>query len=168
VNSQSIITRIYLPRLVLPITATLPGLVDFVMSFVVLVALMLFYGVPFTVRLLVVPALLLMAIATAIGAGLWLAASNALYRDIREGTPFLIQILMFVSVIFPAREASAELRWVLGLNPMATVIEGSRWSVIGGSFPTDLLGPGLIVMTALVVSGLVYFKRIEDTIVDVV
>jgi lipopolysaccharide transport system permease protein len=173
VTSQNVITKIYFPRLVLPISGTLPGVVDLLMSFLVMSALMLWYGFPFTLRLLVIPALVLLAALTALGAGLWLAASNALYRDIREGTPFLIQVLMFLSVILPAKGAAVEsIRWLLAFNPMTAVIEGCRWAILGPAwghaFPTDLLGPGIAVACLLFVTGLIYFRRIEDVIVDVV
>ena len=173
VSSQQIITRIYYPRLIHPIAGTLPGLVDFVMAFVVMVALMLGYGTDFTLRLLIIPLLLLAAAATALGGGLWLSATNALYRDIREGTPFLIQVLMLLSVVFPAsrfsESASTEVAWLYGLNPMAWIVEGARWAITGfGNFPTQLMWPGLAVTFLLLITGLVYFRRIEDVIVDVV
>jgi lipopolysaccharide transport system permease protein len=173
VTSQQIITKIYFPRLILPMSGTFPGLVEFAMSSLVMAGLMVYYGVPFTARLLVIPPLMLLAAMTAFGAGLWLSASNALYRDIREGTPFLIQILMFATVIFPAKSPSAEsVRWLLAFNPMTTVIEGSRWAILGNAwehgFPTDLLAQGVGVAVLLVLTGLMYFRRIEDVIVDVV
>jgi lipopolysaccharide transport system permease protein len=172
VTSQSVITKIYFPRLILPVSGTLPGVVDFVMSSLVMAGLMLYYGVPFTARLAAIPLLMLLAWLTALGAGLWLSAANALYRDIREGTPFLIQVLLFASVLLPAKETSAGIRSILALNPMTTVIEGSRWAIMGEAwahgFPTDLLGPGIGVAVGLFVTGLIYFRRVEDVIVDVV
>jgi lipopolysaccharide transport system permease protein len=173
VSSQQIITRIYYPRLIHPIAGTLPGLVDFVMSFVVMAALMVGYGTAFTTRLAVIPVLLVAAALTALGGGLWLSATNALYRDIREGTPFLIQVLMLLSVVFPssrfAESAPGDLGWLYGLNPMAWIVEGARWAITGfGEFPSQLMWPGLAVTFVLLVTGVVYFRRIEDVIVDVV
>jgi lipopolysaccharide transport system permease protein len=172
VTSQSVITKIYFPRLILPISGTLPGLVDFVMSALVMAGLMLYYGFPFSLRLLVIVPLVGLAWLTALGAGLWLSASNALYRDIREGTPFLIQVLMFLSVLLPAKQTTESIRWLLAFNPMTTVIEGCRWAILGESwqrgFPTDLIVPGVLVAVALFATGLFYFRRIEDVIVDVV
>jgi homopolymeric O-antigen transport system permease protein len=172
-GSQQIITRIYFPRLLLPLYGTFPGIVDFSMAFLVMVALMIGYGVPFTTHLLVMPLLVLVAGLTAFGAGMWLSATNAIYRDIREATPFLIQVLMFLSVILPAKRfaaaASSDVGWLYGLNPMAWVVEASRWAITGrGGFPTQLMVPGLVVTFGLLVTGLIYFRRIEDVIVDVV
>lgn len=172
VTSQQVVTRIYFPRLILPLSGTLPGMIDFFMSTVVMAGLMLYYGFPFTLRLLVLPLLLGLAWITALGAGLWLSASNALYRDIREGTPFLVQVLMFVSVLLPAKATSETIRWLLALNPMTTVVEGSRWAVLGDAwqrgFAFDLLWPGLAAALFVFVTGLIYFRRVEDVIVDVV
>ena len=172
-SSQQIITRVYYPRLIHPLAGTLPGLVDFVMAFAVMLVLMAAYNVPFTPRLAVMPVLLLVAALTAFGAGMWLSATNALYRDIREGTPFLIQVLMFLSVILPAKRfadaAPGDVAWLYGINPMAWVVEASRWAITGhGDFPTRLMTPGLVVTGLLLVTGLIYFRRLEDVIVDVV
>ncbi|MEX2395073.1 MAG: ABC transporter permease, partial [Actinomycetota bacterium] len=172
VSSQQVITKVYFPRLILPLNGVVHGLVEFAMSSVVMAGLMLYYGFPFSLRLLAIPALMFLAAMTAFGAGLWLSASNALYRDIREGTPFLIQILMFATVIFPAKAAAENIRFLLGFNPMTTVIEGSRWAILGDAwqkgFPTDVLWQGLLIAFLLVVTGLMYFRRVEDVIVDVV
>ena len=172
VTAQHIVTKVYFPRLILPVNGVLQGLPDFVMSSVVMSGLMVAYGFPFRLRLVVIPALLLLAAVTALGAGLWLSASSALYRDIRLGTPFLIQVLMFASVIYPTQATGENPHWLLGLNPMAVVIEGCRWALLGNEwqrpFPTELLWPAIAVATVLTITGLVYFRRIEDTIVDVV
>lgn len=172
VTAQQIVTKIYFPRLVLPINGMFQGFPDFVMSWVVMSGLMLAYGFPFSPRLVVIPALVLLASVTALGAGLWLSASSALYRDIRLGTPFFVQVLMFASVIYPAKAASGSAHWLLGLNPMTVVVEGCRWAVLGDewgrTFPTELLWPAIAVATVLLLTGLVYFRRIEDIVVDVV
>lgn len=173
VSQQQVVTRVYFPRLILPLEGCFPGLVDFTMSFLVMLALMVGYHVPITGRLVVLPPLLILAMLTAFGAGMWLSASNALYRDIREGIPFLIQVLMLITVVLPSKRfaagASEGLRWLYGVNPMAGVIEGFRWAIIGrGTFPTALLVPGMIVTAVLLLTGVVYFRRIEDVIVDVV
>ncbi len=172
-SSQQVITRIYFPRLILPLAGTLPGLIDFAMAFLVMIGLMVGYGQAFSTNLFILPLLVIVVQLTAFGAGMWLSATNALYRDIRESTPFLIQVLMFMSVIFPSKRiaegTSANLAWLFGLNPMAWVVEASRWAITGyGTFPTKLMVPGLVVTFLLLISGLVYFRRIEDVIVDVV
>ena len=172
-SQQVTITRVYFPRLMLPLAGTFPGLVDFAMSFIVMVVLMVAYGVPFTLRMAVIPVLVVLAALTAFGAGMWLSATNAIYRDIREGTPFFIQVLMFMSVILPARklasEASKGVAWVYGLNPVAGIVEASRWAIIGrGHFPFELVLPGLAVTALLLITGVIYFRRIEDVMVDLV
>jgi lipopolysaccharide transport system permease protein len=170
ISMQNVIKKIYFPRLMLPLAGVLPGLIDFVMSFAVLVGLMVMYDVPFTSRLAVMPALLILTTLTAFGAGLWLSATNALYRDVREGVPFLIQILLFTSPVLLSRSRIPE--WfepIYGLNPIVGVIEGSRWAVTGvGAFPWEYVGPGLIFLIVLIGTGLLYFRRIEDVIIDVV
>jgi lipopolysaccharide transport system permease protein len=121
----------------------------------------------------VIPLLVVLAGLTAFGAGMWLSATNAIYRDIREGTPFFIQVLMFLSVILPARklasEASEGVAWIYGLNPMAGIVEASRWAIIGrGHFPFELVLPGVGVTALLLITGVIYFRRIEDVMVDLV
>ena len=169
-SMQNVIKKIYFPRLMLPLAGVLPGLVDFFMSFAVLVALMAMYGVPFTARLAVIPALIIVTGLTAFGAGLWLSATNALYRDVREAVPFLVQILLFTSPVLLNRERIPE--WfepIYGLNPMAGVIEGSRWAITGvGTFPWEYMVPGLAFLAFMILGGLVYFRRIEDVIIDVI
>jgi lipopolysaccharide transport system permease protein len=169
-GAQQVIKKIYFPRLVLPLASVFPGLIDFAMSFIVLIALMLVYHAPITGRLVMIPALLLITTLTAFGAGLWLSATNALYRDVREAVPFLIQILLFVSPVLLSRDRIPD--WfepIYALNPMAGVIEACRWAVTGnGIFPWDFMVPGLVFLVVLLLSGLIYFRRIEDVIVDVV
>jgi len=170
VNQQTVVTKIYFPRLMLPLASVLPGLVDFVMSFGVLAVLMAVFHIPFTIRLAVIPALLVMTALTAFGAGLWLSATNELYRGVRDATPFIIQLLLFTSpILVPRARIPLWFRPYYGLNPIASVIEGSRWAVTGrGSFPFDFLVPGLIFLSVMILGGLVYFRRIEDVVVDVV
>jgi lipopolysaccharide transport system permease protein len=169
-GSQSMITRVYFPRLLLPLAGVLPGLLDFFMSFLVLIGLMVAYDVPFTLRLLALAPLLVMAAFTAFGAGTWLSATNALYRDIREGVPFLVQVLLFASpVILPIDRIPRSLWWLFGLNPMTGVVAGFRWAVVGHeAFPWKFVLEGIVVIFALVLGGVIYFRRIEDIIIDVV
>jgi lipopolysaccharide transport system permease protein len=169
-GQQSVITKIYFPRLMLPLAGVLPALVDFVFSFAVLVVLMFAYGVPVTARMAVIPLLLVICTLTAFGAGTWLSATNALYRDVREGVPFIIQILLFTSpILLPRARIPVWFRPVYGLNPMATVIEGCRWAVTGAiAFPWDYFLPGMCFLAVLLFGGLVFFRRIEEVIIDVV
>src|SRR5258706_2110837 len=170
VENQRVITKVYFPRLILPLSSVMSGLVDFAIAFVVLLALVLGYGLRPGVNALWLPFLLLLALATAIRVGLWLSALNALYRDVKYVTPFLVQFWMLASpVAYPSSLVPAKWRWLYGLNPMAGVIEGFRWALTGhGQPPGILLATSSAAVLLLVLSGLVYFHAMEGTIADVV
>jgi len=171
VQNQSMITRVYFPRLALPLSAVLSGLVDFAIGFLMFVVLMIYYNVRPGIALLFFPFFLLLAVLTAAGMGLWLGAMNALYRDVRYVVPFLTQFWLFASpVAYPASLVPAKWRWLYGLNPMAGVIEGFRWSLSGhgGAPPTRLILVSVLIIVAVLVSGLFYFQKMEATIADVV
>lgn len=170
VDHQHVITKVYFPRLVLPCSAVLSGLVDFAVSFVVLLAMMLYYRIVPTVTTLLLPAFLLLAVLTALGVGLWLSALNALYRDVRYVVPFLIQFWLFASpVAYPSSLVPERWRWLYGLNPMAGVIEGFRWAITGhGQPPGVMMLASAAVVAMLLFGGLVFFNRMETTIADVV
>jgi lipopolysaccharide transport system permease protein len=170
VENQRVITKVYFPRLALPLASVLSGLVDFAVSFAMFVVLMVYYGIRPTPALLWFPAFILLAILTALGVGLWLSALNALYRDVRYVLPFLVQFWLFASpVAYPASLVPQKWRWLYGLNPMAGVIEGVRWSLTGHTNPPGRL---IFVSTAavlvLLASGLAYFQKVETTVADVV
>ena len=170
VEQQRVITKIYFPRLVLPFSAVLSGLVDFAISFVMLLALMAYYHIAPTPTILLLPLFLLLSVATALAVGLWLAALNALYRDVRYVVPFLVQFWMFASpVAYPSTLVPERWRWLYGLNPMAGVIEGFRWSLTGhGLPPGPLLGASTVVVAVCLFGGLAYYRAMEGTIADVV
>ncbi len=170
VQNQSMITKVYFPRLALPLSAVLSGLVDFGIGFLMFVAMMIYYGIRPGIPLLFFPLFLLLAVLTATGMGLWLAAMNALYRDVRYVVPFLVQFWLFASpVAYPASLVPAKWRWLYGLNPMAGVIEGFRWSLSGhGAAPGRLILVSALIVVAVLVSGLFYFQKMEATIEDVV
>jgi lipopolysaccharide transport system permease protein len=170
VENQRVITKVYFPRLALPLASVLSGLVDFGVSFVMFVVLMVYYGIRPTPALLWFPAFILLAVLTALGVGLWLSALNALYRDVRYVLPFLVQFWLFASpVAYPASLVPQKWRWLYGLNPMAGVIEGVRWSLTGRTSP-----PGRLIFVSsaavliFVVSGVAYFQKVETTVADVV
>ncbi len=170
VEHQRVITKVYFPRLVLPLAAVLSGLVDFAISFVVFLGMMLYYGLVPTRSALLLPVLLLLAVLTALGVGLWLSALNAIYRDVRYVLPFLVQFWMFASpVAYPSELVPEKWRWLYGLNPMAGVIEGFRWALTGRGRPPGvlMLASGLMVGVVLL-GGLVFFRKMEGTIADVV
>src|SRR5205809_2074435 len=150
VDNQRLITKVYFPRLILPISAALSGLVDFAIGFVVLAIFTLAYGIRPTLAALWLPALLVLAFFTALGVGLWLSALNAMYRDVRYVVPFLIQFWMFASpVIYPSSLVPSGWQWLYGVNPMVLVIEGFRWALFGRG---ELAGQLLVsVVAALIV-----------------
>ncbi|MBK9712999.1 MAG: ABC transporter permease [Kouleothrix sp.] len=170
VGNANLIKKVYFPRLVVPIAAVLSGIVDFVLAFAVLLALMLYYGVAPTANVLWLPLLLLLALMTSLGVGLWLAALNVEYRDVRYVVPFLVQIWMFASPIaYPSSLVPEPWRTFYGLNPMVGVVEGFRWALLGANTQ-----PGAIVLVsalaalAILISGAYYFRRMETTFADVV
>jgi lipopolysaccharide transport system permease protein len=170
VENQRVITKVYFPRLILPLSAVLSGLVDFGISFLIFVAMMVYYKIEPTMQILWLPAFLLLAVLTAFGVGLWLSALNAIYRDVRYVLPFLVQLWLFASpVIYPPTLMSAKWRWLFGLNPMAGVIEGFRWSLAGrGNPPGRLILVSSGIMLVILLGGLAYFQNTETVIADVV
>jgi len=170
VSNQNLITKVYFPRLIIPLASVLSGLVDFAISFGVLLLLMLYYGVVPTVYIWTVPLFVLLAIAAALSVGIWLSALNVEFRDVRYTIPFLTQLWMFVT---PLAYASSLVppRWriVYGLNPMAGVVEGFRWALLGRTAaPSVLLAISVAVVIVLLVGGTYYFRRMERTFADVV
>jgi len=176
VGSSGLISKVYFPRLVIPISSVLAGVVDFAIAFLVLLGMMAFYGVWPSAAVLWLPLLLLLAFGASLGVGMWLSALNVQYRDIRYVVPFSVQLWLFVTpVIYPGSKVVAKLAdlglpaWIYGLNPMAGVVEGFRWALLGTS---SLTGSVLLASTAvtaiLLVSGAFYFRRMERTFADVV
>jgi lipopolysaccharide transport system permease protein len=170
VENQRLITKVYFPRLALPLSAVCSGLIDFGVSFLMFLAMMGYYRIRPTVAMLWFPAFLFLAIITALGAGLWLSALNAIYRDVRYVLPFLIQFWLFASpVVYSSSRVPAKWRGLYGLNPMAGVIEGFRWSLTGnGQAPRRLLVVSAAVAVAALLSGVAYFQKMETTVADVV
>ncbi len=170
VEQQRVITKVYFPRVVLPISSVLSGLVDFAISFVVFAFLMAYYRIAPTAAVVWLPAFTLLAVLTALGVGLWLSALNALYRDVRYVLPFLVQFWMFASpVAYPSSLVPVKWRWLYGLNPMAGVIEGFRWALTGhGQPPGALLAASAAGVALFVLGGLIYYHAVEGRIADVV
>jgi len=168
VDNQRLITKVYFPRLILPISSALSGLVDFAIGFVVLTIFTFAYHMKLTIAALWLPFLLLLAIFTALGVGLWLSALNALYRDVKYVIPFLVQFWMFASpVAYPSSLVPERWRWLYGLNPMAGVIDGFRWAITGrGQSPGLLLLASSAVVALLVLGGLFFFNRMESSVAD--
>ncbi len=170
VEQQRVITKVYFPRLVLPFSAIISPLLDFVISFAFFLLVMAYYHIRPTLAILSLPLFLLLAILTALGVGLWLSALNAIYRDVRYVVPFLVQFWMFASpVAYPSSLVPVRWRWAYGLNPMAGVIEGFRWALSGhGDPPSVLMTASASVVLLLAISGAFYFQKMEGTIADVV
>ena len=170
VDNQRLITKVYFPRLALPLSSVLSGLVDFGISFLMFVAMMIYYHIRPSLALLWLPFFLLLAVLTALGVGLWLSALNAIYRDVRYVLPFLVQFWMFASpVAYPSSLVPVKWRWLYGLNPMAGVIEGFRWSLASrGEPPSRLIFVSAGVVLVVLLSGLAYFQKMETTVADVV
>jgi len=168
VDNQHVITKVYFPRLVLPLSAVVSGLVDFAIGFVVLLVVTFIYGIKPTLTVLWLPVLLLLAVLTAFGVGLWMSALNALYRDVRYVVPFLVQFWMFASpVAYPSSLVPQRWRWLYGLNPMAGVIDGFRWALTGhGVAPGPLMLASASAVTAVLLGGLFFFQRMEGTVAD--
>ena len=169
VENQRIVTKVYFPRLVLPLSAVLSGLVDFAISFSIFAVMMVYYHIRPGLQILWLPAFLLLAVLTALGVGLWLSALNAIYRDVRYVLPFLVQLWLFASpVIYPPSLMSEKWRWLFGFNPMAGVIEGFRWSLAGrGEPPGRLILVSSAIVLVILLSGLAYFQKMETVIADV-
>lgn len=170
VENQRMITKIYFPRVILPLASVFSGLLDFAIGCLMLAGLMIFYGVAPGPAMLLLPLFLLLALLTAFGVGLWLAAWNAAYRDVRYVIPFLIQLWMFASpVAYPSSLVPQQWRWLYGLNPMAGVIDGFRWGVTGqGTPPGTLLLASIVAVVVVLVGGMAYFQRREGVIADIV
>lgn len=170
VGNQNLIHKIYFPRLLLPMSSVLPGVIDFAIAFVVLVVLMLVYGVGFGLPFLLFPLFLFMAVLLALALGVWLSILNARFRDIRFVVPFLVQMLFFASpVVYSADQIPDEWRVLYGLNPLVGIIDGFRWSItgVGGAPGLSVLLSVAFVLVVLV-GGLVYFRKEEATIADIV
>jgi lipopolysaccharide transport system permease protein len=170
VVDKNLITRVYFPRLVLPVSAVVGGLVDFAIAFTLLVILLLVYGAAPTAAVLLLPLFLILAILTALALGLWLSALNVQYRDVNNALPFFTQVLMFISpVAYPSSVIPEKWQMVYALNPMATVINGFRWGLLEGQPPPGIysLVSVAVVLVALT-GGLYFFRWQEDRFADVV
>jgi lipopolysaccharide transport system permease protein len=170
INNQHLITKVYFPRLVIPIAAIITALIDFAISFALLIALMAWYRVPPTSSILLLPVFILLAMLAALAVGLWLSALNVQYRDVRYVLGFLVQFWLFATpVIYPASMVKTHWRRiVLGINPMSGVVEGFRWTMYGKPAPGPMTLVSVITIFALLIGGLFYFRRMEKTFADLI
>jgi lipopolysaccharide transport system permease protein len=170
VGSANLIKKVYFPRLVVPFSSVISGVVDFILAFLVLVGMMLFYGILPTLNVLWLPLLLLLALVTALGVGLWLSALNVQFRDVRYVMPFLTQFWLFATPIaYPSSLLSEPWRTLYGLNPMVGVVEGFRWALLGtDTAPGAMIVASTLAALVLLIGGVFYFRRMEKTFADVV
>lgn len=169
ITNANIMTKVYFPRLVMPISGILSPLIDFMIAFVILIAMMLYYGFVPTINIIWLPVFILLALMTSLGVGLWLSAFNVQYRDFQYTLPFLIQLWLFASpVVYPSTLLPESYRWLYGLNPMAGVIEGFRWALLGTNPPSTMIAFSFLIVMVILISGAYYFKRMEKTYADVV
>ncbi|BBB49441.1 ABC transporter permease [Pelolinea submarina] len=170
VNSSHMITKVYFPRMILPLASVLAGIVDFLIAFVVLLAMMAFYHVVPTANIWTIPLFLILALITATGVSLWLSALNVLYRDINYVLPFLTQFWMYITPIaYPSSMVPEKWRLLYAVNPMTGVVEGFRWALLGsGEAPGMMTLVSTLVAIVLLVSGMFYFKRMERLFADMV
>lgn len=171
ISNANMISKVYFPRLVIPVSAVIVGLVDFLISAVLLVGLMFWYGVTPDWRIMTLPLFLTLAVVAAVGAGLWIAALNVQYRDFRYIIPFVVQFGLYVSPVgFSSSIVPDQWRAAYSLNPMVGVIDGFRWAILGGT--NQLYWPGLSLSLMLVLmiagSGLLYFRKMEKRFADVI
>jgi len=170
VAQRHLITKVYFPRLIIPASSVLSGIVDFAISFGILLVMMFYYQIIPTLTALLVPLLIIMSMATALGVGLWFSALNVRYRDIRYAISFLIQFWFFATpVVYPSSLIPGMWRFLYGLNPMVGVVEGFRGALLGKG---QIIGPpfilSIIVIVLLLLTGIFYFRRMEKEFADVV
>jgi lipopolysaccharide transport system permease protein len=170
VGNSNLITKVYFPRLVIPFSAVAAGLIDFCLAFLVLLGLMFYYHLQITVNVLWLPLLVVLALITALAVGLWLSALNVQYRDVQHMIPFIVQAWFYASPVVYSSSIipSAKWRLVFALNPMAGVIQGFRWALLGTQAPDASLAVSSAVVLVLLVTGLYFFKRMERTFADIV
>lgn len=170
VSQVGLISKVYFPRLIIPLSATISGIIDFAIAFVILVGMMFWYGITPRWAILSLPLFITIALVAALSVGLWLAALNVRYRDVGHAVPFLIQIWMFASpVAYPVGLIPEKWRLLYSFNPLAGVIEGFRWALLGKESPDfRVIAVSTMVVFALLFGGLIYFKRTERTFADLV
>jgi lipopolysaccharide transport system permease protein len=169
VANANLVTKVYFPRLIMPAAAVLAGLIDFALSWALLVVLMFYYGVQPSLQLSMLPLLVMITVLFAVAVGTWLSAINVKYRDVRFALPFMIQIWLFVSsVILPSSAVPLRLRWVLLLNPMSAIIEGYRAALFGLPFDWLALGAALLITVLVTIYAAYEFKRMERKFADIV
>jgi len=170
VGNANLITKVYFPRLIVPTATVLSGVIDFVLAFFLLLAMMAYYDVTPAVTVLWIPLFLTLVVAVSLGAGLWLSAMNVQFRDVRYTVPFLTQFWLFATPIaYPSSMLHAPWRTLFGINPMVGAVEGFRWAMLGASAaPLAVVAMSSMTAVAVLVTGALYFRRMERTFADIV
>jgi lipopolysaccharide transport system permease protein len=170
VGNAHLLTKVYFPRLLMPIAGLLVGVVDFAISFLLLIAMMFYYRLPLHATVLVIPFLLVFVIVTSLGVGLWLSALSVKYRDVRHILPFITQFWLYATpVAYPSSLIPHKWRFLMGLNPMSGVVEGFRWALLGTEqFDPWMMALSIVSVLILLAGGVVYFNRMENTFADLV
>jgi lipopolysaccharide transport system permease protein len=170
VTNRTMITKIYFPRMVIPLASVLAGVVDFLIAFVVLLGMMVYFKIPLSSNAWSLPFFLLLALITALGVGLWLSAMNVLYRDIGYIIPFLTQLWFYLTpIVYPSSEIPEKWQLLYALNPMVGVVEGFRWALLGsGPAPGPMVAVSSVIAVLMLVTGMFYFRRMERTFADMV
>lgn len=170
VANAKIVSKIYFPRLWLPLAMVVSPLVDFALSMVLLFGLLFYAGIPLTWKVVTLPVFVFLAMLTALGLSLFTSAMNAKYRDVGHAIPFVIQIWMYLSpIVYPVSLVPERWRWLYGLNPMAGVIEGFRWALLGRTAPDPIvMAESLVVLVLVIIAGLMYFRKMERQFADII
>lgn len=169
VGNSTLISKVYFPRIYIPAGAVGAGLLDFAIASILLVPMLIYYQIPVTWQFLFLPLFALLGTILALGVGMWLAALNVKYRDVRYAIPFLVQLWLFASpVIYPASIVPAKWKWLLAVNPMTGVIEGFRSSILGTPFDTSTIGLSVVMTLLILIFSFFAFRRVEDSFADVV
>lgn len=169
VEDAQVITKVYFPRLIIPLASVIAGLVDFTISFGALVTMMLYYHIPLGWAILTLPLFTLLALMAALAAGLWLSAFNVRYRDVRYTIPFLAQFWLFITpVAYSSSLVPPEWRALYGINPMVGVVNGFRWALLGKTPPDPMLFVSIAATAVLLIGGLFYFRRMEKSFADII
>jgi lipopolysaccharide transport system permease protein len=170
VGNANLVSKVYFPRILLPLSMIVAPLVDLALSMVLLFALFMYAGIPLTLKIITLPAFILLAMFTATGVSLFVSAANVRYRDVGHAIPFLIQIWMFLSpIVYPVSLVPEAWRWLYGLNPMTGVIEGFRWALLGQTAPDlALMTVSTLVFVIFLIAGVIYFRQMERQFADVI
>jgi lipopolysaccharide transport system permease protein len=170
ISSSALLSRVYFPRLVIPLAAVVPPLVDFTIAFVVVLGAMVLYGVMPSIHIVLLPVVLVVTVMTIVGMALWLSALNVRYRDIQQAVPFVLLLSFFITpIIYPITQIPASVKPFYSLNPAVGILEGYRWTLFSGyDFPGAILLVPVVVGAALLITGLLYFERTETSFADVI